>query len=99
MGDGKCTENDPNTYNSAACGFEGGDCIAFNSNTTYAECKVANPSLLGDGKCEGRLSDDPSAYNSEACAFDGGDCTRVNEYPDCNIIDDWKVKLLGGKFT
>merc|ERR1712125_310021 len=76
LGDGECTENDPDTYNSAACGFEGGDCIAFNTNETYTECKVANPSLLGNGMCNGKLSVDPSDYNSGVCAFDGGDCSR-----------------------
>lgn len=99
LGDGECTENDPDTYNSAACGFEGGDCIAFNTNETYAECKVANPSLLGNGMCNGKLSVDPSDYNSEACAFDGGDCSRVNEYPNCTFPANFLYQFLGGRFT
>jgi hypothetical protein len=46
----------------------------------YPNCKVNNPSLIGDGYCYGY------DYNTEQCGWDGGDCIEFNEkYPNCKV--------------
>eukprot|EP00979_Chaetoceros_neogracilis_P006008 scaffold1174_cov281-Chaetoceros_neogracile.AAC.39 len=71
IGDGNC---DGGYYNTAACGFDGGDCEDFNNK--YPNCNVAFPWWIGDGNCNG------GDYNTAACGFDGGDC---GDYPNCNV--------------
>jgi hypothetical protein len=90
--------NDRSSFNTAECGFDGGDCDEFNKNELYTECDALYVSRLGDGKCDGALTDEASGYNSEQCAFDGGDCTDFNEkYPECPFYNE--MKRLGGKST
>ena len=40
---------DGGEYNTKACGWDRGDC--FDINTNYPNCKVENPSYIGDGSC------------------------------------------------
>lgn len=48
--------------------------------TTYPNCDVLDPSLIGNKICEFR------SYNIEECGFDGGDCIDFNEkYPNCTV--------------
>ena len=95
IGNGYCA-NLPD-INNAACGFDGGDCQAFNENITYAECKVIDASRLGDGFCDGFLSEDPTQFNSEACVYDGGDCLLLNKYPNCSL--SWfSTRRFGGEY-
>ena len=54
----------PGFYNSEECGWDGGDCIAFNSK--YPDCHY-NIDQLGNGVCNDFL-------NREECGFDDGDC-------------------------
>jgi Periplasmic protein TonB, links inner and outer membranes len=56
-----------NTYE---CHFDGGDCLEF--NVAYPSCNVENPSLVGNGVCDG------GDYNTEACGHDGGDCQETD---------------------
>jgi hypothetical protein len=75
VGDGTCDGGD---YNTAECGFDGGDCEDFNNK--YPNCNVAFPYLIGDGLCDG------GDYNTAECGFDGGDCEDFNaKYPDCTV--------------
>uniref|UniRef100_A0A7S3Q2Y1 LNR domain-containing protein n=1 Tax=Chaetoceros debilis TaxID=122233 RepID=A0A7S3Q2Y1_9STRA len=49
----------------------------------YDDCKVADPSWIGDGIC-----DDGLPHYSEACTYDGGECPLplpVEGYPDCFV--------------
>jgi hypothetical protein len=66
LGDGIC-DFIPE-YMTGECGYESGDC---------SDCKVPNPTKLGDGTCNGGV------YNTEACGFDLGDCLKCNK-----IVDD-----------
>ena len=91
LGNGRC---DGGTYNSIECGFDGGDCLVFNSK--YPNCTVPNPSWVGDGVCDGDIrkvgTEDTAInmivmmrlfeYHTEACGFDGGDCAPP-KYPNC----------------
>ena len=44
------------------------------------DCKVPNPSLVGDGMCNGGL------YNTAECLWDAGDCIYYNTmYPNCHV--------------
>ena len=74
IGDGKCHNYDP--YNTEACGYDGGDCVAFNNN--YPNCTAELIWMIGGGKCHNY---DP--YNTEAYGYDGGDCVAFNKYPNC----------------
>ncbi len=62
VGNGFC---DGYLYMNDACGNDGGDCI---------NCVVKNPSLIGDGKCQGN-----GRYNTLECGYDGGDCEPPEE--------------------
>eukprot|EP00929_Paragymnodinium_shiwhaense_P073650 TRINITY_DN37610_c0_g1_i1.p1 TRINITY_DN37610_c0_g1~~TRINITY_DN37610_c0_g1_i1.p1 ORF type:complete len:1079 (+),score=218.88 TRINITY_DN37610_c0_g1_i1:152-3388(+) len=78
LGDGWCQSQ----CNTAGCGFDGGDCDAFNGAPTpafapapnvqysdvYCRCHAA---YIGDGKCE-------PLCNTEGCNYDGGDCVGVD---------------------
>lgn len=82
LGDGYC---DGWAYNTAECGFDGGDCCPgtctpgqYNCGSNGFDCQqpaevgvctAPRPEYIGDGYCDR----DPS-YNNEACAWDGGDC-------------------------
>ena len=73
IGDGKCHNYDP--YNTEACGYDGGDCVAFNK---YPNCTAGYYAyMIGDGICH---NSDP--FNTEACGYDGGDCRprRQSDY-------------------
>ena len=52
--------------NTLECGFDGGDCKAF--NLQYPNCRVPDIKLVGDGFCNGGI------YNTIGCGHDGGDC-------------------------
>ena len=39
-------------YNTAECGWDGGDCDWF-FNEKYPNCKVAHPSWIEDERCDG----------------------------------------------
>ena len=54
LGDGIC--HNFGLYNTAGCGFDGGDCDGFNANYTHDgvnNCTAPYPFFLGDGKCDG----------------------------------------------
>ena len=75
VGDGFC---DGYEFNTEECGWDGGDCDAFNSNTP--NCTVPYPYLVGNGYCDGY------DYDTLECNYDGGDCDEFNAlYPDCNV--------------
>eukprot|EP00979_Chaetoceros_neogracilis_P009524 scaffold2166_cov144-Chaetoceros_neogracile.AAC.2 len=82
IGDGKCQKF--GNYNTAECGFDGGDCDTFNK---YPNC-IAYPSRLGDGNCQ-----NSGYYNTAECGFDGGDCEDFNsKFPNCTV---WNPKYFG----
>ena len=70
-------------YNSSDCKFDGGDCLlkpAVEEFPLLPNCFVVDPSVIGDGKCDG------GDYNTADCKFDGGDCLNFNQdYPDCGV--------------
>ena len=79
IGDGEC---DGGEYNTAECGWDGGDCDAPPTPPGYPDCYVSHPESIGDGNCEG-------AFNFEECGWDGGDCEEFNTmYPDCRRGDE-----------
>jgi hypothetical protein len=68
IGDGHCSTR--YNYNTAECGFDGGDCEEFNRVINkYPYCSVSTYKAyrIGDGNC----NDD---YNTAECGFDDGDC-------------------------
>eukprot|EP00554_Chaetoceros_debilis_P000877 CAMPEP_0194096190 /NCGR_PEP_ID=MMETSP0149-20130528/57211_1 /TAXON_ID=122233 /ORGANISM="Chaetoceros debilis, Strain MM31A-1" /LENGTH=1350 /DNA_ID=CAMNT_0038782159 /DNA_START=274 /DNA_END=4326 /DNA_ORIENTATION=- len=64
MGDKTCD----GAMNTIGCGFDDGDCIAFNLG--YPNCDAEDPSIVGDMNC------DPEV-NTANCHYDGGDCCPV----------------------
>jgi hypothetical protein len=83
IGDGNCDGGD---YNTAECGFDGGDCDFFNK---YPKCTASYLSRdgngyqleIGDGNCDG------GDYNTAECGFDGGDCTSAkNSFPVWPVV-------------
>lgn len=77
-GNGYCE----NIFNNDKCNYDGGDCDSF--NTLYPECKVPDPSYVGDGLC-----DDVEPYFTSECGMDGGDC---DDFPEgCNLVDKYVV--------
>ena len=85
LGDGNC--NNFGKYNTVACGFDNGDCDAFNAKYDPSICKVDYPDkFLSNGKCDGGL------YNTEGCGWDGGDCVEYNDlYPNCDADKPFQV--------
>lgn len=75
IGDGECFNF--GEYNTAACGYDGEDCLNFNA--LYPECTAEFGDFVGDGKC------DEGKYNSIQCGYDGGDCETFNKYPNCAL--------------
>lgn len=75
VGDGFC---DGYEFNTQECGWDGGDCDAFNLNTP--NCSVPYPYLVGNGYCDGY------DYDTLECNYDGGDCDEFkNLYPACSV--------------
>ena len=76
IGDGVC---DGLSYNTAECGWDGGDCIEFNN--MYPDCNVTFPDRIGDGTCNSGV------YNTAECGWDGEDCLELSAqhglYPNC----------------
>ena len=72
IGNGNCQ----NTYgyNTAECGFDGGDCEEFNAK--YPNCPAPFSSWIGDGFCQNYFN-----HNTAECGFDGGDCDCIVPYP------------------
>ena len=58
LGNGECLNEEP--YNTEECGYDGGDCIAFNDK--YPDCTARFADTIGDGNCLNY-----GAYNTEAC--------------------------------
>ena len=84
IGDGQCNFPKGSESNILNCGWEGGDCVTFND--MLPDCMVKNPSLLGNGICNG------GKYNTIECGWDSTDCVEFNEkYPDCNVNDPNKL--------
>ena len=65
LGDGIC---DGGEYNTAECGYDGGDCDEFNEE--YPECDVPDPWRVGDGNCDDDLNAPERIYDVEECGFD-----------------------------
>jgi len=63
LGNDQC---DGGSYNTPECHFYRGDSVV----PGLPDCRVDDPSLVGNGNCEGYNS----PYNTFACAWDGGDC-------------------------
>ena len=84
IGDGIC--NDWGSYNTAECGWDGGDCSLYDS---LIDCQVEYPSQIGDNMCQ-----DWENYNTQECGWDGGDCDLYNSYPDCDV--PWPYLLGDG---
>jgi len=79
IGDGRCRNY--GAYNTAACGFDGGDCEEFNAK--YPNCSAFVGSYIGNGRCQNYDN-----YNTVECGFDGGDCEEFNfntKYPFCIV--------------
>jgi hypothetical protein len=90
LGDGFCDDID---YNSASCGWDGGDCCASTCGASSASPSTlcgdtvfacADPRAADAGTCDnagGHVADGVcdvrTAYNTAVCAWDGGDCCTV----------------------
>ena len=87
LGDGYC-DGDQGQYNTAACGWDGGDCCAGTCNQTAAypcghwvhfQCldPAANSSLCTvayPSRLGDGICDMGGHYNTAVCSWDGGDC-------------------------
>lgn len=83
IGDGVCDGYD---YNTAECGWDGGDCDAVNAVLweTYPKCNGGiAPELIGDGYCHGNEMSGGD-MNIAECGWEGGDCVVIG-YPDCHV--------------
>ena len=78
VGDGYCDKI--GGYDTAECGWDGGDCCSFTCSPGEFSCgeygyecasctAVINPYWVGDGYC-----DRSGGYNTAECGWDGGDC-------------------------
>ena len=67
VGNGVCNS----LFNSEECAWDGDDCDEFNQNMRekYPGCRVKNLSWLGDGLCNGNLTN-VGDYNTEACGYE-----------------------------
>ena len=54
-------------------------------STTYPNCVVSDPSLIGNGQC------DFGNYNTATCDYDGGDCDKLNQFPNCKARDPTRI--------
>jgi hypothetical protein len=73
IGDGYC---DTPEYNTAECGWDGGDCVLKD----YPKCHADDPKWIGNGYCDG------GDHNTAECGWDGGDCIGFNKkYPNCHV--------------
>ena len=88
FGNGRCNYN--GGYNTAQCGFDGGDCGDVSLAkieeflVKYPNCQVdaEHFSWIGDGTCCRNCGD----MNNAECGWDGGDCLDFNgRYPDCHV--------------
>ncbi len=69
-------------FNTEECDYDGGDCDAFNE--LYPDCKVPEPSYVGDGVC-----DLGGPYYTLECGWDGGDC---DHFPaNCTVEDTYVI--------
>lgn len=78
LNDGIC---DGGQLNTIACGFDDGDCITF--NLAYPNCKIDEPTKIGDGICD-------QEYNDEDCLYDGDDCCpfKANDFVRKDLYGD-----------
>ena len=82
IGDGVCNDE----TNIVECGYDGGDCCAYNINSEYcSECTCfhretclagVTHAFIGDGVCN-------EETNIVECGYDGGDCC-----PNPNMVDN-----------
>jgi hypothetical protein len=73
VGDGTCHAK----YNTASCGWDGGDC----------RCVFGNPTTesLGDGTCDQRFLNQYT--NTRSCGWDGGDCAVSSDVDEISNLD------------
>ena len=87
LGDGYCDEwaNDgtPETaYNSAACGWDGGDCCYSTCNDATYSCDDST------GPCDANACFDPNGNNDDCNGNPGGDCVDCIGQ-DCTGYESW----------
>jgi len=85
IGDGLCNGGE---FNTEECGFDGGNCDAFNFE--YPNCFVDYPERIGDGGCDDYYGELGLGVNTEECGFDGGDCPHP-DYPDCFVQNPYYI--------
>lgn len=80
--------NDTPLYNTAECGWDGGDCPEPAVVKGYINCAVSYPDKIGDGVCH-----DWHPYNTEECGYDGMDCVNkeVEGYPFCFVANPDRI--------
>jgi len=82
IGDGIC-QGATFSGNTPECGYEGGDCVEF--NTYFPNCTIYGAYMISDGYCDGK-------FNTAECGFDGGDCIEFNvKYFDCDVDFPGKI--------